>query len=208
MNDDRRCTAHSSRTGERCRKAAVLGGTVCENHGGSAPQVRAAAKRRLAEEAAIRRLDEFGIRPIGDPLDELAQLAAETIALKDLLAQRLATLVDIRYESVHYTEQLRAEFTVYERALDRAARTLADLARLGFTERQVQLAEAHGQLIAEAFRTFEAELFARLAAAGLAADVLARVRRDEVPAAIRAALSPLASDTRSDVETSTTTTAT
>lgn len=49
MDDSRRCQAHSSRTGERCKKAAVLGTTVCATHGASAGQVKAAARRRLAE---------------------------------------------------------------------------------------------------------------------------------------------------------------
>lgn len=42
-----RCTAHSSRTGKPCRAPAIRGGTVCTGHGGRAPQVKAAAARRL-----------------------------------------------------------------------------------------------------------------------------------------------------------------
>ena len=49
MNDSRRCAAHSSQTGERCKKAAIKGGTVCASHGGRAPQVKKSAKERLAE---------------------------------------------------------------------------------------------------------------------------------------------------------------
>lgn len=42
-----RCTAKSSQSGERCKKAAVLGTHVCRSHGAAAPQVKAAALRRL-----------------------------------------------------------------------------------------------------------------------------------------------------------------
>ena len=60
MDDDRRCRAHSSQGGERCKKAAILGGTVCATHGGSAPQVRAKADERLRalQPSAVVRLEE------------------------------------------------------------------------------------------------------------------------------------------------------
>lgn len=42
------CKAHSSRTGEPCKKYAIVGGAVCNTHGGSSPHVKEAAKKRLA----------------------------------------------------------------------------------------------------------------------------------------------------------------
>lgn len=45
---DRPCKAKRS-NGEPCRKPAILGGTVCATHGGSAPQVRRKAALRLQE---------------------------------------------------------------------------------------------------------------------------------------------------------------
>lgn len=41
-----RCQAHTS-AGKPCKRWAIVGGFVCPTHGGSAPQVRAAANRRL-----------------------------------------------------------------------------------------------------------------------------------------------------------------
>lgn len=58
----RQCTA-TNRAGEPCRRAPILGGTVCAVHGGKAPQVIAAARlkllrgRDLAIDALLRALD-------------------------------------------------------------------------------------------------------------------------------------------------------
>lgn len=42
-----RCSAHGKKSKLQCRQNAILGGVVCRMHGGGAPQVRAAANRRL-----------------------------------------------------------------------------------------------------------------------------------------------------------------
>lgn len=41
-----RCKAHK-KTGERCKKAPIAGGTVCRFHGGAAKQVKRTAQQRL-----------------------------------------------------------------------------------------------------------------------------------------------------------------
>jgi hypothetical protein len=60
VDDGRRCRAKSHRSGERCKKAAINGGTVCQTHGGGAPQVKAKAAERLAAlvDPAIDTLDK------------------------------------------------------------------------------------------------------------------------------------------------------
>lgn len=45
---DRRCTATSRSTGERCRKSSALGQFVCDQHGAKSPLSIQAAKERMA----------------------------------------------------------------------------------------------------------------------------------------------------------------
>lgn len=58
---DRRCTARAKSTGARCKRRPIPGGNVCRMHGGAAPQVRKAARLRLAElvEPGITALTEI-----------------------------------------------------------------------------------------------------------------------------------------------------
>jgi hypothetical protein len=46
-----RCTATAKGTGQRCRRAPIVGGTVCVKHGGGAPQVQKAARQRILDAA-------------------------------------------------------------------------------------------------------------------------------------------------------------
>lgn len=48
LSDAKTCKAHTT-AGEPCRNPAIRGADVCRHHGGSAPQVKAAARRRLLE---------------------------------------------------------------------------------------------------------------------------------------------------------------
>jgi hypothetical protein len=57
-----RCKARSKQSKKRCRKVPLLGGTVCEKHGGAAPQVKAAAEARVLKALvppAVNRLAEL-----------------------------------------------------------------------------------------------------------------------------------------------------
>lgn len=48
-DDPRRCTATSKRSGERCMRWAIAGGTVCPFHGGGAPIVKRKAQLKLLD---------------------------------------------------------------------------------------------------------------------------------------------------------------
>ena len=74
MDEARRCTAKSTRSHQRCKKAAILGGTVCRTHGGAAPQVKRKALERLEDlidpDRALREAAKLAYSNIQDLLDE------------------------------------------------------------------------------------------------------------------------------------------
>lgn len=89
---DRRCTATSSRTGERCRRWAATGCNVCRSHGAAATQVRRAAERRIAreklEQSIGRELGNF--RPdIADPAERMLEALARAQAMVDVIESAL-----------------------------------------------------------------------------------------------------------------------
>lgn len=138
----RQCAAHSSRTGLRCKAFAIHGGTVCRMHGGSAPQVKAAARRRLAEEDAerlTRRFDLADAPRLTDPVGELSRVAGQVVYVLDALSERT------RADSV--AELGEAEFVALERALDRASRLLVEVNRLGLETKQAALNERQADIM-------------------------------------------------------------
>lgn len=47
LHSGRQCTATSKQSGERCKRAPIVGGFVCSHHGGEIPAVRKSARERL-----------------------------------------------------------------------------------------------------------------------------------------------------------------
>jgi hypothetical protein len=141
------CTAHR-RDGAPCGHHPMRGRTVCKNHGGKAPQVERAAIRRLAEREAMASIADVVVEPIDNPLDALANLAADAQAWKDHLAATVASLgAAYRFTDKKESEQLDARVALFERAMDRLQKYLVDWVRLGFEERKVALDEARLELV-------------------------------------------------------------
>lgn len=194
-----KCTAHNRRGGP-CGRNALPGMPVCDLHGGKSPQARLAVERRKIEEEARRMLSqrwaERGEEPVTDPLGELARVAGEVVAFKDMLREQVeslngvlsywtdrevfAAMSDEEMDSrVEQTEQLRAVVSAYERAQDRAAKVLANMVKLDIAGRMLQLRTTQAEEIVQAVRlglgTVDLAREVRAAALDAIADQLAQI---------------------------------
>ena len=171
-----------TRSGKPCRQYPVQGATRCRMHGGLAPQVQAAARRRVLETRIAGELQRRGWAPITDPVQAYADLAGEAWAFKELLRDKLAELRDwTATNMLTGIPELQALVQVYERALDRAQRILTDMLRIGLT------AEALNQARERPARE-QAETFARVLDHLLALLALTPAQRQQVPDALAQAL--------------------
>lgn len=94
------CKARSVRSGRRCQRRAVLGAVVCRHHGGAAPQVKAAAARRLTLAEAIETSQRRHPQEVlADALHNVDVTAAELLrsireGRLDLTAEMATAVVD------------------------------------------------------------------------------------------------------------------
>lgn len=192
-----RCSARRRTDGEPCQAWPVKGATVCYVHGGNAPQVREAARRNVAMQAARRKLTDVGVEPVGDPFVALEELTSEALTLRNVLAERVAAIED---EASAKPEDVRAHWRAYGEALDRAERFAKHLADLGLDERRVALSERLGGQVADVIRGALAAVFALLRdrLGEDASGVLDAVESEEVPRIVRAELLEVVRDGEGD----------
>ncbi|WP_018655908.1 hypothetical protein [Actinomadura flavalba] len=148
----RRCTARN-RAGNRCGRTPAPGALVCSLHGGKAPQVARKAKQRHAEQEIHAMAAQYSptAEPVEDPFAELLKLAGEMRGFKSFLADRVAALRAEQWTGDEDGEQNRALISTYERALDRAGKVLADIARLNIEDRVATIHERQAQVFIAAF---------------------------------------------------------
>lgn len=139
-----RCRA-KTQAGRPCRAWPIQGGTVCNKHGGSAPQVRAAADRRIETEkinieaARLMDLDGVDLHPVEHLLEELHRAAAVVRVLGGHLAE-------VEIVSDRGTHPL---YRLWSDERDRRAQLASLAMRAGAEERRVRLAEERGAQVAE-----------------------------------------------------------
>ncbi len=97
------CVGHK-KNGERCRRAAIAGGTVCRVHGGAAPAVKAAARARL-ENAADRMAKNLLKMAVDDDVADGVRLAATNSAL-DRAGLSAKTAVEVEVGPTKRFEQI------------------------------------------------------------------------------------------------------
>lgn len=90
-----RCQALTTSTGERCKRPAHPGATVCVKHGAGAPQVRAKAKQRLARQRVEHQLGQL-LQELEDETlvgSNPVEVLADTIVRANAMVQVLGVLV-------------------------------------------------------------------------------------------------------------------
>jgi hypothetical protein len=152
----RQCKATSKQSGERCKRRVSPGATVCAIHGGKAPQVIAKAQERLVEAESRVLLERLGAPDsLGNPVDELLAIGAEARSWLTVLRERVSELNSLTSTDKLAVERERAVVTLYERALDRTGRLLAELVKLNLDARRVAIDEMQTEMI---FRALTAAL--------------------------------------------------
>lgn len=172
------CKAKSSRSGEQCQRVAMPGATVCATHGGRAPQVQRAARRRLEEQELRRKLVDLldDIDPTdtdlsaADVLEQALGRAHEMASLLGAIVHQLSPGFDASKldESTRQALALWGPDHLGDGAPHVASEMLAkwnaqaaQLAKMaldaGIDERRAQLAEriteAQGQQLADVLRS-------------------------------------------------------
>ena len=135
----RSCTAHTT-SGRACRASAINGTNVCKVHGGSAPQVKATAAKRVAQQKAAAALDRLGLRREGlTPTELLAEVVERAGA-------------DLEYAAAMAAAGDDAWAAAYLDILDRAGRVAKAGVDAGLQERAVQVQEAQAVILATVVR--------------------------------------------------------
>ena len=165
----RKCTAQCT-DGRPCSGYAIIGGLVCAAHSGRAPQVKRKARERTAEARALAVFEAHapdGAAPVNIAV-ALHGLVGEVERFRDFMLARVAALTADQWSHDHPDRAaILAEIALYERALDRSARLLSDVARLGID----------AMLATAAVRVKQAEVDQMLAAFEATLDVMERARR-------------------------------
>ena len=188
MSNPVHCNA-TTRSGRPCGNHPVRGATVCRMHGGRAPQVVAAANRRIALQAITAEGARLGriidITP-NDAIIEMVRESAGNVAAIRLAVEGLGITVD-HHDAVavpaSFDEKGKRDpalahilVAMYNEERDRLVRYSTLAVAAGVDIKRVELAEAQARLVTEAVKAAVTAAgvteTARQAAYQAAADIL------------------------------------
>lgn len=144
----------------RCNNWSVKGLNICAKHGGNQPAIRELGQRVMRDKEERYKLAQlatkYGVNgAIENPLLALQVIAAEALAFKDFARDQVEKLEaeEWTYTDRQMIEQVRAMIQLYERAMDRAGKLLADMARINIDERLAQVTERQADITAIVLET-------------------------------------------------------
>jgi hypothetical protein len=172
MDDSRRCTGKSKRSGQRCKRAASPGLGKCHIHAGVSKTVR---ETRASEVLAAELVRTYGLPRDISPTDALLEEVRYTAGHVAWLREQVQALEsgDLVWGKREEAEKSATEFAgvdvtyaampnIWLELYYRERKHLLDVTKaaisVGIEERRVRLAEAQGQMVAEIIRRILARL--------------------------------------------------
>lgn len=166
------CLGHN-KAGEPCGKRAINGADVCIDHGARAPQVAAAATRRVELARAERAVVTYGLPREIDPFDALREEIARTAGHIQYLSDIISTIEEEALvwgktleeagkgtgQKEGNTAKIRSEaginiwLTLYDQERKHLVLVCRTAIQCGLAEREVALLESQGRLIADLLRS-------------------------------------------------------
>ena len=161
--------------GEPCTKWPMKGQKVCATHGGSSPQAKAAAERRIQAAQAEAAVVTFGLPREIDPRDALLEEVYRTAGAVDWLHQQIRALApdDVIWGKAEEVNKQGGEFpgldvthkaavNIWVDLWQRERKHLMDVCKVaiaaGIEERKVRLAEQQGALLAGVIKSILGDL--------------------------------------------------
>lgn len=126
-----------------CQLWRVPGTTACVKHGSGHPAAKKAGRQRIARGQAAKTLRDVEVVPLGDPLEELANMAARIVALEQHAADQAAEAA-----ADGKTEQAAAMADVHRGLVRDAGKLLERCARLNVEGRRTEALVAQAQTLA------------------------------------------------------------
>ena len=156
-----RCTATSVTTGERCKRRPRPGSNTCVKHGSGAPQVRAAAARRVAGREVAELAERLDVQ-----VPEFTSAAEAAKYLVDRVTRRAAQFGhladsygrDLTYSDAIGVERLRAAVAGERQWLESLTKVLGVLAQAERAAGRTDYSALRSQLVEDIVACYNSAL--------------------------------------------------